>query len=135
MKKLLIIIITLTLFVHKTLSAEIIEVNNDKIKELTLSGIPIIDIRTKNEWNTTGVIQNSNLITFFDNNGKYNLSKWLAQIKLINPDSKSIILICRSGRRSHLVAKMINQNFDSPIYDATGGMNSWVKSKLKVIKP
>ena len=135
MTKLFIIIITFSLIIHKSLFAEIIEINNDKIKNLIKSGVPIIDIRTENEWQTTGVIPNSNLITFFDNSGKYDLKSWLAEIKHINPDFKSIILICRSGRRSHIVAEMINQSFNYPIYDASGGMNSWVESKLKVIKP
>ena len=91
MTKLFIIIITFSLIIHKSLFAEIIEINNDKIKNLIKSGVPIIDIRTENEWQTTGVILNSNLITFFDNSGKYDLKSWLAEIEDINPDFKSII--------------------------------------------
>ena len=33
------------------------------------------------------------------------------------------------------VANMINQKYNDIVYDANNGMNSWIKSNLRVIKP
>ena len=30
---------------------------------------------------------------------------------------------------------MINQKYNDIVYDANNGMNSWIKSNLRVIKP
>ena len=57
------------------------------------------------------------------------------RFKKDNAKYKSVIIICRSGRRSGLVANMINQKYNDIVYDANNGMNSWIKSNLRVIKP
>ena len=60
----------------KTTFAEIINVNNQQIKELSKINIPIVDVRRSSEWDQTGVVPNSILLTFFDKKGNYNLDKW-----------------------------------------------------------
>ena len=50
----------------KTAFAEIVNVNNEQIKELSKNNIPIVDIRRSSEWDQTGVVPNSILLTFFD---------------------------------------------------------------------
>ena len=52
--------------------AEIVDVNNEQITELSNSNIPIVDVRRSSEWELTGVIPNSILLTFFDEEGDYN---------------------------------------------------------------
>ena len=52
--------------------ANVIDVDNTQLKKLIKADISIVDIRTINEWNYTGVIPNSLLITFFDEKGNYN---------------------------------------------------------------
>ena len=52
--------------------AEVKEVNNEKIISLIQGGGRIIDIRRACEWQDTGVIKQSNLITFFFFFGNYN---------------------------------------------------------------
>ena len=47
--------------------ADIVNVNNKQIKELSKNNIPIIDIRRSAEWDQTGVLPKSILLTFFDN--------------------------------------------------------------------
>lgn len=110
-------------------------VNNDQIKELLKSGVSIIDIRTPGEWKDTGVIPKSNLLTFFDNSGNYNFNKWQKELKKIVSNNDPFVLICRSGRRSRIVANMISKETNAIIYDANGGINSWINANLKVIKP
>ena len=44
--------------------AEIINVNNKQIRELSKINIPIVDVRRSAEWEQTGVVPNSILLTF-----------------------------------------------------------------------
>jgi rhodanese-related sulfurtransferase len=115
--------------------AEVIDINNDQIKELMKTNTPIIDIRTSPEWDQTGVIPNSSLLTFFDENGKYNFQSWYNKLINITKKNQPIILICRSGRRTKIVAEMINKKFDYEVYNAKYGIKSWIKSNLKTVKP
>ena len=129
------IIIILFFLICKFSYADIVAVDNLQVQKLSKSGISIVDIRTKGEWDKTGVIPQSILLTFFDSSGNYDFNKWYADLKKITTNYKSIIIICRSGRRSRLVANMINQKYNDIVYDANNGMNSWIKSNLRVIKP
>ena len=86
--KIKILSITLVAFLfNPQLFADIHEVNNNKIIILMESGVPLIDIRTKREWYETGVIKKSNLLTFFDKDGNYNVKEWMSKrsrISLVN---------------------------------------------------
>ena len=96
---------------------------------------PIIDIRTSPEWYKTGVVPNSLLLTFFEKNGKYNFDSWYNKLIKITKKDQPIILICRSGRRTKIVAEMMNKKLDYLVYNAKYGIVSWIKSNLKTIKP
>ena len=121
--------------ITKPTIADVIDINNDKIKELMKLNTPIIDIRTSPEWDQTGVIPNSLLLTFFDKNGKYNFESWYKKLKKITKKNQPIILICRSGRRTKIVAEMINRKFNYEVYNVKYGIKSWIKSNLKTVKP
>jgi rhodanese-related sulfurtransferase len=127
--------IVISMFCCKQLFADVVAVNNNQIKELLKSGVSIIDIRTPVEWKNTGIIPKSNLLTFFDNSGNYNFDKWQKELKKIVSNNDPFVLICRSGRRSGIVANMISKETNAIIYDANGGIKSWINANLKVIKP
>ena len=115
--------------------AETIDVNNEQIIELSNANIPIVDVRRSSEWEQTGVIPNSILLTFFDEKGDYNYHQWYERLRLEIDESKPIILICRSGKRSKIIAQMMNENFDHVIYNAKRGIISWIDEKLITVKP
>ena len=119
----------------KTTFAEIVNVNNQQIKELFKINIPIVDVRRSSEWDKTGVVPNSILLTFFDKKGNYNLDEWYKQLRLKINEGKPIILICRTGRRTKIIAEMMDKKFDNVIYNANGGITSWIDEKLKTVKP
>ena len=119
----------------KTVFAEIIDVNNEQIKELSKLNIPIVDIRRSSEWHQTGIVPNSILLTFFDKKGNYNLDEWYKQLSLKINESEPIILICRTGRRTKIIAEMMDKKFDNVIYNAKYGINSWIDEKLITVKP
>ena len=129
--------ITLVVFLSSTqLFADIFEVNNNKIITLMESGIPLIDIRTKREWYETGVIKKSKLLTFFDKDGNYNVKEWLSKLKKIASNKDPVIIICRSGRISRIVANVLDlKGRYKTFYHVTDGIISWIDVKNKTIEP
>lgn len=123
------------LFIIKSTFADVVNINNEQIKELSKINIPIVDIRRSSEWNQTGVVPKSILLTFFDKNGKYNFDEWYANLRLKINEGKPIILICRTGRRTKIIAEMIDKKLDNVIYNAQDGITSWIDAKLPTVKP
>ena len=119
----------------KFASADIVNVNNEQIKELSEINIPIVDIRRSSEWEQTGVVPKSILLTFFDKEGKYNFDEWYEKLRLEINEGEPIILICRTGRRTKIIAEMMDKKFDNVIYNAKNGITSWIDEKLITVKP
>ncbi len=116
--------------------ADIVDVNNEQIKELSKNNIPIVDVRRSSEWDQTGVVPKSILLTFFDKEGNYNYDEWYEKLRLEIDEGKPIILICRTGRRTAIIAKMMEiKKFDNVIYNAKNGITSWIDEKLITVKP
>ena len=117
------------------LFAEIYEVDNEKIKMLLENSVPLIDIRTEGEWRETGIINNSYLLTFFDNEGNYDFKKWMIEVGEIADENGPVIIMCRSGRRSRIVSnRIIKENNEYLIYHATDGIKSWIESSNRTVK-
>ena len=135
MVKKIIFIFLLTCFAKSNVFAETIDIKNDEIKKLIKNNVPIVDIRTSDEWNQTGVIPNSILLTFFKKNGTYNFETWHKELGYVIDTNKPYVLICRSGRRTKIVSEMIDKKIDKLVYNASFGINSWLQSNLKVVKP
>ena len=81
------------LLIMKFARAEIVDVNNEQIKELSKNNIPIVDIRRSSEWDQTGIVPKSILLTFFDKEGNYNYDEWYEKLRLEIDEGKPIILI------------------------------------------
>ena len=131
--------LTITIFLmisSMSLFAEIVEVNNDKIDKLIKVGVPLVDIRTEREWYETGVIDQSNLLTFFDKYGNSKVEEWITKFEKIAGRKDPVIIICRSGRRSRVVANYLVQKENYlTVYHATNGIKSWIESNQKIVKP
>ena len=116
--------------------ADIVDVNNEQIKKLSKNNIPIVDVRRSSEWVQTGIVPKSILLTFFDKEGNYNYDEWYEKLRLEIDEGKPIILICRTGRRTAIIAKMMEiKKFDNVIYNAKSGITSWIDEKLITVKP
>ena len=131
--------LTITIFLmisSMSLFAEIVEVNNDKIDKLIKVGVPLVDIRTEREWYETGVIDQSNLLTFFDKYGDSKVEEWITKFEKIAGRKDPVIIICRSGRRSRVVANYLVQKENYlTVYHATNGIKSWIESNNKIVEP
>ena len=128
------IILGLILFSQSSF-ADAQKVSTSHLKNLISEGVPLIDIRTPGEWSETGIIEGSYQITFFNEKGEVNISQWLLNFDKIADRQKPFILICRSGRRTGVVSRYLDKNFDFfKIYDATDGINGWKKSNKLIFK-
>ena len=127
--------IIVSLLIVKFAFAEVVDVNNEEMIKLLNTNIPIVDVRRSSEWTQTGVIPNSILLTFFDKDGNYNFDEWYEKLPLEINEDNPIILICRSGKRSKVVANMIDKKFNTIIYNAQSGINSWINKKFITVEP
>ena len=123
------------LLIFKFAFAEVIDVDDQEMIKLSNDNIPIVDVRRSSEWVQTGVIPNSILLTFFDEEGNYNFDEWYEKLQLEINVIDPIILICRSGKRSKVVANMIDEKFNTIIYNAQSGINSWITKKFITVYP
>ena len=58
------LLITTLLAISTTVHAEVSDIDSAVLERLVASGVPVIDIRTPEEWRETGVIEGSYLQTF-----------------------------------------------------------------------
>lgn len=115
--------------------AEIINIDNAELVRLQAKGVPVIDVRTQEEWRDTGVIKGARLMTFSFAGG-FDKAVWLKQEQQVVKPGEPVVLICRSGRRSKGVADYLeSQSVKGTIYNASGGMDAWKAEGRPVVAP
>lgn len=114
--------------------AEIVNVGNDEFRQLVSRGLPVVDVRTAGEWRQTGVVQGSQLITLFDEQGQSDPAAWLAAVDKVAAPGKPLVLICRSGNRSGMAAQLLQQRDPRRlIYNVREGITSWARAGQPVV--
>ena len=130
------IILIINVLVTSFAFSDVIEIGNIELKSLLQKKIPLIDIRRKDEWKSTGIVENSILMTFFDKNGKANTNEWLKELNKIANKNDPVILICRTGRRTGIISKFLSEKVGYRlIYDVTDGITDWIKKGNTVVNP
>lgn len=80
----------------------------------------IVDVRTEQEWATTGVPTGATLITLDQ----------IPQRANELPKNQPVYLICNSGNRSQVAAQaLIDLGFTS-VYNVDGGIQDWLRADL-----
>jgi rhodanese-related sulfurtransferase len=116
------------------LQAEVIDIDNAELKQLVAQGVAVIDIRTLPEWEETGIIAGSKLLTFFDERGRANPAEWLEKVKPIAKPGEPIVVICRSGNRTKPVSQFLSQQAGySKVYNVRNGLKGWLKENGPVV--
>ena len=82
--------------------------------------ILILDVRTPEEY-AKGHLVNAQLMNFYDNT-------FSAQLKTL-PKSKTVIIYCKSGRRSTETFAMMKKLGFNNVYNMRGGFDAWSKEK------
>jgi rhodanese-related sulfurtransferase len=113
--------------------AEIENIDSYQLRDLIAEGVVVVDVRTEPEWRDTGIISKSYLITFFDSDGRYDVKDWIGKLKKIATKNEPVIIICRSGRRSLIVAEYLSENESyNKVYNAVAGIKGWNRAKLNL---
>lgn len=108
--------------------AVVIDIDNDELAKLMASGIPVIDVRTAPEWQQTGVVPGSHLLTFFDERGNATPSAWLEKARTIAKSKEPVIVICRSGNRTKAVSQFLSDQVGyAKVYNVKNGIAAWVR--------
>lgn len=99
------------------------------LQVLETQGAIVVDIRTPEEWRTTGVIPGSHPLTFYDRDGRYDLEGFSKTLNQIAPNhSAPIVLVCRSGHRSGEAGQMLAAKWpDRQILHLGKGISEWIR--------
>ena len=121
----------LLLFVKPTFP-EVRNISSDDLKSRLYDDINVVDIRTEVEWEETGTIPGSYLLTFFDEAGNYDKISWFQSFEKMIPESNSVIIVCRSGRRSAFLARLLTKELDEKlVYNLNGGILDWLDNSFE----
>lgn len=108
--------------------AEVIDIDNGELARLSAAGVPIIDIRTVAEWQQSGVVQGSRLITYVDERGRVDAPAWLVKVQAVARPDQPVIVICRSGNRTRAASRLLSEQAGyRKVYNVKDGMRAWVQ--------
>lgn len=107
-------------------------VSVSELAPLLERGITLIDIRRADEWRATGVVAGSHLITAFDADGRLRPT-FMAEVAAVAAPDRPLTLICRSGNRSAVAARLLtSQSGFKTVYSVAGGINDWLRDGRSV---
>jgi rhodanese-related sulfurtransferase len=112
--------------------AELIDIDNQRLQSLIEAGVPVIDVRREDEWNDTGVIEGSHLLTFFDRAGRYDAKAWFARFAETVDQNEPFVLICHSGGRTSMIGKWLAGQLET-VYHVERGIAGWLKVGRPVV--
>lgn len=114
--------------------AEVIDIDNAQLDKLSKSGVPVVDIRLQSEWEETGIVAGSQLLTFFDERGRADAAGWLEKVKPIAKPNQPVIVICRSGNRTKPVSQFLSQQAGyATVYNVKHGIKGWIAAGGPVV--
>ena len=91
----------------------------------------IIDIRTKGEWVQTGIIKDSQLITFFDEKYGYDTEAFIESLDKVVDKDEQFAIICNTGSRTKLIANFLGNKLDYHVVNLVGGMSKLLQEGFK----
>ena len=129
-------IILFCLVLAHTVTAEVVDINIKEFQTLLASGTVVIDVRTPREWQQTGIVEGSIPIMFFDEKRKSRTQLWMSKAENYSSPDEELILICRSGNRSKLIANFLTQQHGyKRIYNVKDGIKEWLRLGNKTVAP
>ena len=100
--------------------------NNEQLKTMLQQGTPIFDIRRPEEWQQTGVVADSQLLTFVDDGGRM-LPDFMHRFTSAVGKDDPVILICRTGSRTSTLARHLVEHMGyTQVYNVRDGITRWI---------
>lgn len=114
--------------------AEVIDIDNAQLDRLVREGVPVIDIRTLPEWEETGIVAGSHLLTFYDEKGRADPAAWLEKVRPIARPGEPVVVICRSGNRTKAVSQLLSKQAGyANVYNVRDGIRGWTRERRPVV--
>src|SRR5512137_222010 len=114
--------------------AEVIDIDNAELAQLLKQGVPVVDIRLQSEWEDTGIVAGSQLLTFFDERGRHDAAAWLEKLKPTAGANQPVIVICRTGNRTKPVSQFLSQQAGyAKVYNVRSGIKGWIAGGNPVV--
>lgn len=108
--------------------AAVTDIDNAELARLMASGVPVIDIRTAPEWQQSGIVPGSHLLTFFDERGQADPGAWLAAARNVAKANEPVIVICRTGNRTKAVSRFLSEQAGyATVYNVRSGIVAWAR--------
>lgn len=124
---LLILLLAATLPLPMASAAESTPVKPAQAAEQIASGIQLLDVRTREEWNE-GYIKGAKLVPV-------STESFAAQAAKVLDPEKPVLVYCRSGTRSARAVKLLDEAGFKDVRNMTGGIVAWEKEGHPVVKP
>lgn len=113
------------------------EVNETQLSKLIEKGVPLIDVRTPQEWKNIGIIKGAHKIMFFDQRGEAHAKEWMQAIEKlgIKKDTPFVIYCAHANRTKAIGSWLTKQMGFANVMELTGGIEyGWIDKGLKVTK-
>ena len=122
------------LFIIATSVELVAKVEHLQVSQSNIKNIIIIDIRTKPEWIETGILPDSETVTFFNIKGEYNIPKFLRTLnKITNNGKNKFAIICRTGSRTTMISDFLSRQGYNFI-NLKGGIMLAKRKGIKLVK-
>lgn len=109
-------------------------VDNAQLKTLIAQGVPIYDVRRPEEWQQTGVVEGSRMLTWVNKNGQPS-PEFLPRLSAEVDKNAPLILICRTGNRTDKLAReLMERHGYTQVYNVQHGITGWMGDNLPVVK-
>ena len=128
-------ILTLLMLLPLSLIAGFKSIDAQTLLKMQKAGIPVIDIRTPEEWRQRGIIKGAHLIMFFDNRGRPHAQEWLEKLtQLVKSKETPVILYCAHANRSKAVGRWLSDKMGyQKVYKLQGGIEyGWRDEEMPV---
>ena len=110
------------------------DLDNGQLETLLGQGVPVYDIRRPLEWQQTGVIEGSRLMTFVDAEGRV-LPDFLTRFTEQTATDEPVILICRTGNRTGTLARYLVEHLGyTQVYNVRRGIHDWIRDGGAVMR-
>ncbi|PHR53868.1 MAG: sulfurtransferase [Arcobacter sp.] len=98
--------------------------SRDDFLEKLEEGYTIIDVRRQDEWDSTGVIEGSVKITFFDESGQYDAKAFLDTFsKVVTQKDQPFILVCAHANRTKSIGEFLGLKMGyKHVFELDGGV-------------
>ena len=120
-----------------SLFADFSEIDEKQMQKMIKNGVEVIDIRRVGEFKQIGIIKGSHTITFFDDNNKYDINKWMGKFtKIVKTKDQPFILYCAHANRTKVVGNFLSKQAGyKNVYDLKGGIAyGWIDKGLKTVR-